>query len=109
MPPIEPVAAPHPALPIAKSNGQRGLSVRTACPYCGVGCGVLAQKAPDGAITVSGDPDHPANLGRLCSKGSALAETLAHDDRLLHPLIDGERASWDTALDRASLPVESAA
>jgi assimilatory nitrate reductase catalytic subunit len=54
---------------------------------------------PDGSTTVAGDPEHPANFGRLCSKGSALAETLSLDGRLLHPEIDGERASWDDALD----------
>jgi assimilatory nitrate reductase catalytic subunit len=69
--------------------------VRTTCPYCGVGCGVLA--TPDG--TIAGDPAHPANLGRLCSKGSALGETLGLEGRLLHPEIHGERASWDEALD----------
>jgi assimilatory nitrate reductase catalytic subunit len=68
---------------------------RTTCPYCGVGCGVLA--APDG--TVVGDPDHPANFGRLCSKGTALGETIALPGRLLHPEVRGKRASWDAALD----------
>ena len=70
-------------------------AVRTTCPYCGVGCGVLA--TPDG--TVRGDPDHPANFGRLCSKGTALGETLDQPGRLLHPEVDGKRASWDAALD----------
>jgi assimilatory nitrate reductase catalytic subunit len=74
-------------------------TVRTTCPYCGVGCGVLATPQPDGSVTISGDPEHPANLGRLCSKGSALGETLSLDGRLLHPEINGERASWDRALD----------
>ena len=68
---------------------------RTTCPYCGVGCGVLA--GADG--TIKGDPDHPANFGRLCSKGSALGETIDLDGRLLHPQIAGERADWDSALD----------
>jgi len=71
---------------------------RTTCPYCGVGCGVLVSREGDG-FKVRGDPEHPANLGRLCSKGSALADTLGLDDRLLHPEIQGERADWDTALD----------
>ena len=71
------------------------MSTCTTCPYCGVGCGVLA--APDG--TISGDPDHPANFGRLCSKGSALGETVGLEDRILHPLIGGAQASWDDALD----------
>jgi assimilatory nitrate reductase catalytic subunit len=70
--------------------------IRTACPYCGVGCGLCV--APDG--TLSGDPDHPANNGRLCSKGAALGGTLATDGRLLYPQIDGRNASWDEALAR---------
>ncbi|OSP56437.1 nitrate reductase [Pseudoruegeria sp. SK021] len=72
--------------------------IRTTCPYCGVGCGVLA--APDGAggITIKGDPDHPANFGRLCSKGAALDDTVDLDGRLLHPMVHGTRASWDDAL-----------
>ncbi|KRB21986.1 nitrate reductase [Mesorhizobium sp. Root695] len=73
--------------------------VRTTCPYCGVGCGVLAKVAADGQVSVRGDPDHPANFGRLCSKGSALAETIDLDGRLLHPEIHGRRSGWDEALD----------
>ncbi len=72
---------------------------RTVCPYCGVGCGLLAEIAADGRVMLRGDPDHPANFGRLCSKGSALAETIGLEGRLLHPQIDGRRASWDDALD----------
>ena len=73
--------------------------VRTTCPYCGVGCGVLAEVKPDGAIAVRGDPEHPANFGRLCSKGSALGETVGLDGRLLAPTIHGKLAGWDEALD----------
>lgn len=76
--------------------------VRTTCPYCGVGCGVLAKVAAGGQVSVRGDPDHPANFGRLCSKGSALAETIDLDGRLLYPEIDGRRAGWDEALDRVA-------
>ena len=75
-----------------------GQEVRTTCPYCWVGCGVLAWAADDGSVSVRGDPDHPANLGHLCSKGAALSETMALDGRLLHPEIRGKRASWDEAL-----------
>ncbi|CAN7267844.1 molybdopterin-dependent oxidoreductase [Phyllobacterium sp. LjRoot231] len=74
-------------------------TVRTTCPYCGVGCGVLATREESGAIGIAGDPHHPANFGRLCSKGSALGETVDLEGRLLEPQIDGEPASWDTALD----------
>ena len=74
-------------------------TTRTTCPYCGVGCGVLATLEEGGAVTIKGDPDHPANLGRLCSKGSALAETIDLDGRLLYPEIEGTHTSWDEALD----------
>ncbi|MBI3771732.1 MAG: molybdopterin-dependent oxidoreductase [Gammaproteobacteria bacterium] len=69
----------------------------TTCPYCGVGCGVLAT-VTDNGIEVKGDPAHPANLGRLCSKGSALGQTLSLDERLLSPMINGVVSSWDDAL-----------
>jgi assimilatory nitrate reductase catalytic subunit len=73
--------------------------VRTTCPYCGVGCGVLAKIAADGHVSVRGDPDHPANFGKLCSKGSALGETMGLEGRVLHPEIAGKRAGWGDALD----------
>jgi assimilatory nitrate reductase catalytic subunit len=53
--------------------------------------------AADG--TIAGDPDHPANRGRLCSKGAALGETLGAEGRLLRPAIGGREAGWDEALD----------
>jgi len=75
---------------------------KTTCPYCGVGCGLHVQRSETGAISVRGDPEHPANLGRLCSKGAALGETLGLDGRLLHPEIRGRRVDWDTALDQVA-------
>jgi len=74
-------------------------TVATTCPYCGVGCGVLASRQSDGSVRIRGDPDHPANLGRLCSKGTALGETLGLEGRLLHPEVNGARTSWEVALD----------
>ena len=87
--------------------------VRTTCPYCGVGCGVLASPDGEGGTVITGDPDHPANFGRLCSKGSALAETLSFDGRLLHPMMrDGQgrtvQASWSTALDHVAQGLRNA-
>jgi assimilatory nitrate reductase catalytic subunit len=76
-----------------------GCTVRTTCPYCGVGCGVAATPDGVGGAVIAGDPRHPANAGRLCSKGSALGQTLSLEDRLLHPEIDGRRVDWPTALD----------
>lgn len=74
-------------------------AVRTTCPYCGVGCGVLATPDGAGGLAIAGDPDHPANAGRLCVKGSALGETVGLKGRLLAPRIDGRDADWDSALD----------
>ena len=71
---------------------------RSTCPYCGVGCGVLLRPDGQGGLSVRGDPDHPANFGRLCSKGSALAETVGFDGRLETPLINGKQAKWEDAL-----------
>src|SRR5512139_321907 len=75
---------------------------KTTCPYCGVGCGVLAAPDGRGGATIAGDPEHPANFGRLCSKGSALGETLGLETRLLHPTVDGRRATWTEALDHVA-------
>src|SRR5438045_3505036 len=82
-------------------------TVRTGCPYCGVGCGVLAQLDGRGGAVIAGDPTHPANFGRLCSKGSALGETIGLAGRLLHPMLrrpDGAfaRVDWAQALDRVA-------
>ncbi|KAF0183386.1 MAG: nitrate reductase catalytic subunit [Caulobacteraceae bacterium] len=66
---------------------------RTTCPYCGVGCGVKAGGARE-AMQVSGDETHPANTGRLCSKGSALGETVRLDGRLLHPMVGDRPTNW---------------
>jgi len=70
-------------------------AVHTTCPYCGVGCGVVAQ--PD--ETIKADANHPSNRGRLCSKGAALAATLDDTNRLTAPTIGGMPSDWDTALD----------
>src|SRR4030081_1589379 len=82
-------------------------AVSTTCAYCGVGCGVLAAPDGGGGAAISGDAEHPANFGRLCSKGAALGETLGLDGRLLHPMLrqqDGTlaRVDWDSALDRVA-------
>ena len=73
---------------------------RTTCPYCGVGCGVIAS-VEDGAVSVRGDDTHPANFGRLCVKGSALGETTGLQGRLLYPVVDGLEVDWSQALNAA--------
>ena len=82
-------------------------ATKTTCAYCGVGCGVLATPDGRGGAAISGDPEHPANFGRLCSKGSALGETLGLENRLLHPMIrcdkgTMERVAWSDALDHVA-------
>ncbi len=72
--------------------------VKTTCPYCGVGCGVLAQMDEEGGVTIVADPEHPSNFGRLCSKGAALGDTLGMEGRLLYPEVEGNTQSWDVAL-----------
>lgn len=78
--------------------------IKSTCCYCGVGCGVLIE-TEDGKITgLRGDPDHPANRGRLCTKGATLDQTADDTYRLKHPEIrtargqQGKRADWDQAL-----------
>ena len=79
--------------------------VKTTCPYCGVGCGVLATTDGTKITKVRGDPDHPANFGRLCTKGSTLHLTTTPYGRALHPEMRTSRAeprrrvSWDVVLD----------
>jgi len=78
--------------------------VKTYCPYCGVGCGLLAGLKNGSVAKIKGDPDHPSSLGDLCLKAVYLPETLATPDRLLHPQMrrcqDGPfaRVSWDAAI-----------
>ena len=85
---------------------------RSTCPYCGVGCGVIIEAEGDQITGVRGDPAHPANFGRLCTKGATLHLTataaITRQTRLLRPLWRAERKAepqaiaWDDALDRAA-------
>ncbi len=79
--------------------------VKTTCPYCGVGCGVLATTDGRRITAVRGDPEHPANFGRLCTKGTTLHLTTTPYGRVLQPEMRTSRdeartrVSWDVALD----------
>ncbi len=85
---------------------------RSTCPYCGVGCGVIIESRGDQITGVRGDPEHPANFGRLCTKGANLhltaASVVTRQARLLFPMRRerrGEqpvRVPWDSALGIAS-------
>ena len=72
--------------------------VRTVCSYCGVGCGMVLDigMGPDGRRTVlkaSGDKAHPANFGRLCTKGATTADMLAAPGRLATALVRDDRGA----------------
>jgi assimilatory nitrate reductase catalytic subunit len=76
--------------------------VATTCCYCGVGCGVVVSTHKIGVFSVKGDAAHPANHGRLCTKGAALHLSTDNSARLLYPEVNGERKSWNQALDHAA-------
>ena len=76
--------------------------VKTTCPYCGVGCGVIVSKNVVGKPSLSGDKNHPANRGLLCTKGQSLLSTLNTDTRLATPLVKREKASWQAAINSAA-------
>jgi assimilatory nitrate reductase catalytic subunit len=88
------------------------IETRSTCPYCGVGCGVIIESRGSEITGVRGDPDHPANFGRLCTKGSTLhltaTQAVTRQTRLLQPMQRAQRGgapeavSWDAALDHAS-------
>jgi assimilatory nitrate reductase catalytic subunit len=78
---------------------------KSTCCYCGVGCGVLIGSQAGQIISVKGDPDHPANFGRLCTKGATLHLSAKMDNRALYPEMRltreaaRKRVSWDVSLD----------
>jgi assimilatory nitrate reductase catalytic subunit len=75
-----------------------GTGVKTTCPYCGVGCGVVVTPRQGEEPGIAGDAAHPANFGKLCVKGSALGQTVDLEGRLLHPMVHGQRATWARAV-----------
>ena len=85
---------------------------KSTCPYCGVGCGVIIESHGPQITGVRGDPTHPANFGRLCTKGSTLHLTASSpitlQTRLLQPLRRAQRSDapqpllWDAALGLAT-------
>jgi formate dehydrogenase alpha subunit len=85
-------------------NSQVERWVKSYCPYCGVGCGLVAGIKDGAVVKIKGDPDHPSSRGDLCLKAVYLPETLKTADRMLYPQIracqDGPflRASWNQAM-----------
>ncbi|AOF85317.1 molybdopterin oxidoreductase family protein [Hydrogenophaga sp. RAC07] len=108
--PLRSGSGPH-SNPLPEGEGAPRLT-RSTCPYCGVGCGVIIETEGSQITGVRGDPDHPANFGKLCTKGQTLHLTaspaIAQQTRLLQPLRRLERGGpaqplgWDAALDLAT-------
>ncbi|MDN5511718.1 nitrate reductase [Acinetobacter sp.] len=95
-----------PVMELHSSTELQTKTTQTTCPYCGVGCGVTAHvtQMPFGQkVTVEGDIQHPSNYGKLCIKGSNLADTIGLETRILHPMLgrkqQRERTDWNTASD----------
>ncbi|NMM10253.1 MAG: molybdopterin-dependent oxidoreductase [Polaromonas sp.] len=97
---------------VPATSTPKAKETRSTCPYCGVGCGVIIESQGEQITGVRGDPSHPANFGRLCTKGATLALSAAApvtlQTRLLHPMRRAQRhevaqrTSWDSALTFAS-------
>jgi predicted molibdopterin-dependent oxidoreductase YjgC len=77
------------------------MEVRSVCPYCGVGCGIILQSENKKLIGLKPDKDHPVNKGTLCPKGATAYEFVHHPERLTQPLLrkNGRLTpvSWDEA------------
>ncbi|MDM1764455.1 MULTISPECIES: nitrate reductase [unclassified Acinetobacter] len=97
-----------PVMELHSSTENKTTTTQTTCPYCGVGCGVTAtvEKTVLGQkVSVTGDVNHPSNYGKLCIKGSNLADTVGLETRVLHPMLGRNTVNqrqvtdWDTATD----------
>lgn len=96
-----------PVMEISSSTEREMNMTQTTCPYCGVGCGVSVSQTHTSKgteVKVQGDQNHPANYGKLCIKGSHLADTLALDSRLLQPYMgrghSKQPVQWTTAINK---------
>ena len=111
-----PAAAEVGQLKIAKAT-----EVRTVCPYCAVGCSMIAYTLGDKALNakpslvhIEGDPDSPINGGTLCPKGASTMQLALNGERAEHPMYraagatEWQRISWDDALDKLARMVKSA-
>jgi formate dehydrogenase major subunit len=90
----------------------------TICPYCAVGCALLAytKKSADGKVELlqlEGDPDSPVNEGRLCPKGASALQLAISRRRVASPMYrapgatEWQKISWDEALDRLAKNIKA--
>ncbi|MBA5601741.1 sulfite reductase subunit alpha [Pectobacterium aroidearum] len=80
-------------------NAKSSTCVKSVCPYCGVGCGVVMEVKDNRVIKVSGDKTHPTNFGRLCTKGNTSGQALAESGRLEHAYLRADRQHESVRVD----------
>src|SRR3979409_1562671 len=90
--------------------------VHSVCPYCAVGCALIAYTKQSGGTTqllqIEGDPDSPINEGRLCPKGATAMQLAVSTRRIAKPLYRApgsdkwQEISWDAMLDRLALRIK---
>ncbi len=91
---------------------KRGKVTSTICPYCGVGCGAIVTAAGGKVVNIEGDPDHPINMGSLCSKGNALYQVANNDRRLKKVKYRApgatawEEKNWDWAIKKIAQKIK---
>ncbi len=90
--------SPHDAEANQRKNRLRDAEMVTSiCPYCAVGCGILVHSKDKKVINIEGDPDHPVNSGKLCSKGGALLQMANNPERVVKPMYRAPGAKkWKT-------------
>jgi formate dehydrogenase major subunit len=99
----------------------RATETRSVCPYCAVGCSMIAYSMGDKALNsaqslihIEGDPDSPINGGTLCPKGASTLQLALNGNRGAYPMYraagasEWTRISWDDAMDRMARFVKSA-
>ncbi len=107
--PTDALAASAPAL--TKLDGTT--TTATVCQFCSVGCGLLVSAKDGTVVNIEGDPEHPINQGALCSKGTALIQSVNNPrrlDRVLYRAPHGDRweaKSWDWAIDTIATRVKA--
>ena len=85
---------------------------KTICPYCSVGCGILAYTKDGKLIDAEGDPDHPISEGTLCSKGASIYQVVNNPSRLTKPMYraagatDWKEVEWSWALDEIAKKIK---
>ena len=82
--------------------------VKTLCPYCGVGCGLVATTDGRSILKIKGDPAHPANFGKLCAKGGTVDKTVTSPNRMKYGMLRETRSSEPMAVSSSRVITEAA-